>query len=279
MEDEILQFEQYAQHAADYLITNSPRLLIAALLIATGMLAARYLANLVNNFCSKKRLDITLTRFFSSTTRLFVVGLFVILAINKIGIEITPFLALIGASAFGLSLAVQGPVSNYGAGIVLIITRPFKVDDTLTVHGNTGLVQAVNLGNTVLVTEDGQEVTIPNRKILGEILTNSFQLLVVEGVVGISYDSDPEAAIRIIREAVLSVAAVSKDKSPQIGIQAFGESSIDIGYRYYVPTSHYYNILYAVNLAVFKSLKQANITIPFPQRDVHFVRNETSDQK
>lgn len=98
--------------------------------------------------------------------------------------------------------------------------------------------------------------------------------MVVEGVVGIDYSSDPEKAISAVLEAVSTVAEVSSERVPQIGIQAFGDSSIDIAYRYWIPTSGFYCIQYRVNLAVFKSLKQAGISIPFPQRDVHLIREE-----
>ncbi|EDY84740.1 transporter, MscS family [Verrucomicrobiia bacterium DG1235] len=273
MDDEIEQLNSLAEKATNYLKDNSPQIIAAIAILIAGFIAARITSNLLTKLCAKRNIDITLSRFFASTSRLLVVALFAILAINKIGVEITPFIALLGASAFGLSLAVQGPVSNYGAGIVLIITRPFKVDDTLTIHGITGLVQAVNLGNTQLLTEDGQEVTIPNRKILGEILTNSFALLVVEGVVGVDYACDPELAINAVKEAIASINRVSKEKLPQVGIQAFGDSAIEIGYRYWIPTSNYYSIQYEVNLAVFKSLKQTGISIPFPQRNVHLINN------
>ncbi len=269
MEDELEQLSSLAQEALAYLKSQSPQLIAAFAILVAGFIVGRYLSQFIVKICAKKQIDVTLTRFFGSATRLIIIAVFAIMAINKVGVEITPFIALLGASAFGLSLAVQGPVSNYGAGIVLIITRPFKVDDTLTIHGITGLVETINLGNTQLMTEDGQQVTIPNRQILGEILTNSFQLIVIEGVVGVDYDCDPEQAIDAVRTAVQSVQAVSTEKPPQIGIQAFGDSSIDIGYRYWVPTANLYNTQYAVNLAVFKRLKQVGISIPFPQRDIH----------
>lgn len=274
MDEEIEQLQNLTERIVNYLIERSPQLIAAAVILILGIFFSKAIANFVLRICEKRNLDVTLSRFFRSSARLIVIALFGMLAINKIGIEITPFIALLGASAFGLSLAVQGPVSNYGAGIVLIITRPFKVHDTLTIHGITGLVHSINLGNTQLHTEDGQEVTIPNRKILGEILTNSFKLLVVEGVVGVSYDCEPEKAIAAVKAAIMSIQTVSPEKEPQVGIQAFGDSSIDIGYRYWIPTNNYYNIQYQVNLAVFNSLKQAGITIPFPQRDVHLIPQE-----
>ena len=273
MEEELQDLTSLLDKLKSYLIDHSPQIITAVLILVAGFFVARFVARFTERICRSRNIDVTLTRFFAGAINLTVFVLFIILAIGRIGIEVTPIVALLGASAFGLSLAVQGPVSNYGAGIVLIITRPFKVGDTLTIHSLTGVVDAVNLGNTQLMTEDGQEVTIPNRKILGEILVNSFQLMVVEGVVGVDYSCDPELAIAAVKSALGSVDAVSAERLPQVGIQAFGDSSINIGYRYWVATRNYYSIQYDVNLAVFKALKENGISIPFPQRDVRIVRD------
>ena len=167
-----------------------------------------------------------------------------------------------------MSLAVQGPISNYGSGLVLILTRPFKVGDTLTINGLTGLVDGIHLGNTQLINEDNERITIPNRNVLGEIFTNSEKHTMVSLEVRIDYDADPEQAIACIREAILSVDGMS-ERPPVIGIDAFADSSINIGYRIYAPTSRLHETRYAVNLAVYHALKKANIQIPFPQRVVH----------
>ena len=168
-------------------------------------------------------------------------------------------------------MSIKRPNINFISYWKIILTRPFKVDDTLTIHGITGVVSLVSLGYTQLKTEDGQEVTIPNKKILGEILTNSFTNLVVEGVVGVDYASDPETAIACVRGALNGVSGIDLEQTPQVGIQEFGDSSINIGYRYWVKTKDYYPIQYAANLEIFKALKSENITIPFPQRDVRIV--------
>ncbi|MCH6257030.1 mechanosensitive ion channel [Puniceicoccaceae bacterium K14] len=275
LDEDVEKLRSMGERITEFMISNAPNLIGALVIMCVGVFLSRILSKLIAKVCEARKIDVTLSRFFTSTAKVVVVIMFGVIAINRVGIEITPFIALLGASAFGVSLAVQGPISNYGAGIVLIITRPFKVDDTLNVQGRTGIVQEVNLGTTQLVTEDGEEITIPNRKVLGEILTNSFSYMVVEGVVGISYNSDPEKAIEAVTVAVLSVEAVAQEKEPQVGIQGFGDSSIDIGYRYWVPTQNYYKIQYAVNLAIFKKLAASKIEIPFPQRDVHIVSKES----
>jgi small conductance mechanosensitive channel len=272
IDEEIQQLDEMKNNLMLWLAEKGAGLLVAIIIIALGFWLAKRLANLIIKLCDKRGLDVTLARFFAGFSKIVVVAFATIMALSKLNVEITPFIALLGASAFGLSLAVQGPVSNYGAGIVLIITRPFKVGDTLTLNGLTGQVDCVNLGNIQLLNEDEQRITIPNRNVLGEIFTNSYDYSIIEAVVGIDYSADPEAAIRCISEAVQTVEGVAPDRAPDVGIDDFGDSSINIGYRVWVPTNSYHRTRYAVNLAVFRALEAAQITIPFPQRDVHLIQ-------
>lgn len=272
IDEEIQQLDQLKNDLIAWLAEKGAGLLVAIIIIALGFWLAKSIANLIIKLCDKRDIDVTLARFFAGFSKIIVIAFAVIMALSKIEINITPFIALLGASAFGLSLAVQGPVSNYGAGIVLIITRPFKVGDTLTLNGLTGQVDCVNLGNTQLLNEDEERITIPNRNVLGEIFTNSYNYSIIEAVVGIDYSADPENAIRCITEAVNTVEGVAPDRAPDVGIEDFGDSSINIGYRVWVPTNSYHRTRYAVNLAVFRALEAAKITIPFPQRDVHLIQ-------
>jgi small conductance mechanosensitive channel len=204
-----------------------------------------------------------------NAVKVLVLVFVVIVAIGKFGISIAPFIAALGALVFGGSFALAGPLSNYGAGMVIILARPFVVGNTIAVQGVGGVVEEIRLAATILTTEDGEVITIPNKHIVGEVLRNSFANRVVEIKVGIAYEDDPEKAIDVIGRALAGIEEVSDDPPPQVGIENFGDSGIEIGLRYWVPTRKYYQILYRVNLAVHKALTAADITIPFPQRDVH----------
>jgi small conductance mechanosensitive channel len=274
MDEEIQQLQELKNKLILYFVENGMRLVVAVLILILGFWVAKRIANLILKVCEKKELDPTLARFFAGFSKLVVVGFALIMALSKANIEITPFIALLGASAFGLSLAVQGPISNYGAGIVLIITRPFVVGDTLTLNGLWGVVDSVNLGNTQLINEDEERITIPNRKVLGEIFTNSYEFKIVEAVVGIDYGADPKSAIECIASAIKEVKDIAPDREPDVGIEDFGDSSINIGYRVWVPTKAYHQTRYQINMAVFRALETAKITIPFPQRDVHLIRSD-----
>jgi small conductance mechanosensitive channel len=275
MEEEIASLQRYVDLVVVYIAQNGVRLVVAAGIFAIGIYFGKGIGRFVRGFCEKRNIDVTLARFFAGSVQVMLTALAAIMALSKIGIEITPLIALLGAGAFGLSLAVQGPLSNYGAGIVIILTRPFRVGDTLQVQGVAGVVDEVNLGHTHLVAEDGELITIPNRKILGEILVNSDDVRVYEGVVGIAYGEDPERGISVIKEAIERLEGLStpEGKEPEVGIQSFGDSSINLAYRVWVPSTAFHRVQFALNLAVFKAIKAAGITIPFPQREVRLLGN------
>ena len=277
MQEELQQLEELKNKLILYFVENGMRLFMAVLILILGIWIGKRVANLILKICEKKELDPTLARFFAGATKVIIISFALIMALSKANIEITPLIALIGASAFGLSLAVQGPISNYGAGVVLIITRPFVVGDTLTLNGLCGIVDSVNLGNTQLINEDEERITIPNRKVLGEIFTNSYEFKVVEAVVGIDYSADPEQAIQCIATAVKEIEGIAPEREPDVGIEDFGDSAINIGYRVWVPTQTYHQTRYQINLAVFRALKDAKINIPFPQRDVHLIPSEAKE--
>ena len=274
LDEELQQLDELVIKFVEWLAARGASLVAAILIVVLGFWLAKNFSKLVFKMCKKRDIDITLTRFFASFSKVVIVVFAVIMALSKLEIEITPFIALLGAGAFGLSLAVQGPASNYGAGIILIITRPFKVGDTLTLNDMTGIVDFVNLGNTQLTNEDEERITIPNRHVLGEIFINSNKHKIVESVVGIDYGADPEEAIRCVSDAIKGVEGIARQRDPEVGIDEFADSSINIGYRVWVPTKKYHRTRYAINMAIFRALQTAKITIPFPQRDVHLIKTD-----
>ena len=271
MQDEIKAAQKMVNIIIDFFVNYSFQVVGAILILVVGFLVARAVASFLMKLFERKEIDITLSKFTAATAKAIILGFAIIIALGKFGITIAPFIAALAAMAFGASFAIQGPMANYGAGLVIILTRPFVVGNTITVSGVSGIVEEVNLGNTILTDEDGVKITIPNKHIVGEILHNSEERRIVEEVVGISYDSDPEKAIRIIKEALGQFQEISTSPPPRVGIQQFGDSSINIGLRYWIPTREYFKTLYQVNLAVYKQLKARDIEIPYPQRDVHIV--------
>ena len=271
MEEEIQAVQRIIDLIIDFFVRYSFQVAGAIIVLVVGWIVARTIASFVLRFLEKKKLDITLSKFIASTVKMIIIVFAIIVALGKFGITVAPFIAALAAIAFGASFAIQGPLANYGAGLVIILTRPFIVGNTIIVAGVSGVVEEIKLGATILTDEDGVTITIPNKHVVGEILHNSEEWRIIEEVVGISYESDPEEAIRITTQTLGGIEKVSQDPPPQVGIQKFGDSSIDVGLRYWVPSKRYFLTLYEVNLAVYKNLKEGGVEIPFPQRDVRIV--------
>ena len=271
MQEQISSFQKLLDTLIEFVVNYSFQVIGAIIVLAVGVIIANRVAALILQLLEKKKLDITLSKFIAGTVRVLILGFAVLIALGKFGITITPFIAALGAAAFGATYAIQGPLSNYAAGLSIILGRPFTVGSTITVAGVSGIVEEVKLAVTVLTTEDGIKITIPNKHIVGEILYDSGKNRIAEGLIGISYDGEPEKAIQIIKRVLGQFGAIASKPAPQIGLQSFGDSAINVAYRYWVPTIKYYHTAYEVNLAVYRAIREAGIEIPFPQRVVHTV--------
>ncbi|MBT6042023.1 MAG: mechanosensitive ion channel [Gammaproteobacteria bacterium] len=271
MEEEIQQAQAVYDLITEYMVTYSFQIVGAIIIMLLGSFVAKKVSGLIESLMIKKDLDVTLSHFAAGFVKILIIGMAAIIALGKLGISVTPFVAAIGALSLGAGLALQGLLSNYGAGLSIIISRPFIVGDTISVQGVSGVVKEVKLAYTVLSNEDEVKITIPNKHIVGEIIHNSQASSIVEIGVGIAYGSDSDAAIALIKQAVIDTEGVSADKEPQVGIDNFGDSSIDIGLRFWVPTESLFETKYHANLAVFHVLAENDIEIPFPQRHVHLI--------
>lgn len=271
LNENISSLQKLINTVIDFFVNYSFQVVGALIVLVLGSIAGNWLSGLLMQFLQKKNVDITLSKFLAGLVKLSVLGFALIVALGKFGISTAPLVAALSAAVFGASFALKGPLSNYGAGISIILSRPFAVGQTITVRNVSGVVEEVTLACTRLVDEDGVIITIPNNQIVGEILHNSKLNRVVESSVGISYDSDPEKAVQMILSVLDRYPEIVKKPAAQIGIQAFGDSAITIAYRYWVPTTKFYQISHLVNLGVYKAFKEAKIEIPFPQQEVRIL--------
>lgn len=270
-QEELQQMTDLYNMLVAYLVNYSFQIFGAVVVLMLGAFIGRRISNLVLALCAKKSLDITLSRFFASAARIAIIVSAVLIALPKLGIQVTPFIAAVGALGLGAGLAVQGLLSNYGAGLSIIFTRPFVVGDTIRVEGVFGVVKEVHLAYTLLTNEDEELIIIPNKHIVGEILHNSQTDTILELSVGVAYDSDTEAAMAAITAKLADIEGLSKERDLQIGIDEFGDSSINIAIRAWAKTQHFHQIRFAANQAIKDALHDASIAIPFPQREVRML--------
>jgi len=271
MDKELEEVGQFYNIVVEFITNYSFQIIGAIIIFIIGLIASKYIQKYTLKLLLKTSMDETISGFISNIIRVIIVVMMAILALGKLGISIGPFVAALGAVSLTAGLALQGSVSNFAAGVVLIATKPFKIGDTIKMHDVYGEVQEIKLAYTVLINEDKEQITIPNKYMIGDVLVNSFSYRIVEGSVGISYDSDVEKTIGLIRDVISTCRDTSNEQESIIGIENFGDSSINIAYRYWVLSDKFFKTQYEVNIKVLKSLKDSKITIPFPQREIKII--------
>jgi small conductance mechanosensitive channel len=268
MDEEIQQITAIYDMVVEFFVAYSFQLFGAVLIIILGFWVGGRIAVLIRKLGDRNNIDVTLTSFFASTAKLLVIIVMTIIALGKVGISIGPFVAALGAVSLGAGLALQSPLSNYGAGITLILTRPFVVGDTISVQNVTGVVQEICLAYTLLTNEDNVEITIPNKHIIGEVIHNSHGDSLIELEVGISYSADAYQAIKVIKATLAQLDIKTQRADPEVGIDNFADSNVTIAIRLWAPTKQHFQLRYQANGVIYTALKAANIEIAFPQREV-----------
>ena len=236
----------------------------AVVFLAIGLKAAGWLGGKVQNLAAGKGIDPALSRLIGTLVRLIVLVMVIIITLGNFGVSIAPLIALAGAGAFGATMAIQGPLSNYGAGFSIILGRPFVVGNTITVRGYSGVVEDVALGATVLRGEDGERITIPNREIVGQVIVNSDRQRIVETTLAIDADQDAERAVAIVGEAIAAAGEVAKEPAPAVGILDFVPGGIVLGLRYWVPSRRYYPVRFEANRRVLAALRAGGVRLMAP---------------
>jgi small conductance mechanosensitive channel len=276
VDQEIEKLQVISNVITQYLIDNGLQILVTLIILAVGYVIAKKLGKAIEGLMMGKNIDVTLSRFVGNSAHLVILVFVIMMVLSRLGINVTPLIAIVGALSLGAGLALQGMLANYAAGFTIIITRPFVVGDTLSVQGQTGLVESVHLAYIILLDEDDVRIQIPNRLVVGEIMHNSKEEKLVELCVGVAYKSDPHQVIAIVEEALKGIEGISTARGPIIGIDEFADSSINIGVRFLAPTYQYFEFKYAANLAIYDAFKKQGIEIPFPQREVNLIHNQSS---
>lgn len=264
VEEQIAQQAENVSALVDKLIefgvTYGFQILGALVFLFIGLKLAGWAGRRVGGALETKNIDHTLARFLGNVVKIVGVVFLVIITLGNFGISIAPLIALAGASAFGATMAIQGPLSNYGAGLSIILARPFAVGDTITVNRNTsGVVEDITLAYTLLFGEDGEKITIPNKEIVGRVIVNSDERRVVQTRVCIGDDQDTDKALGAIRAALGDIDALKDAPAPQIGVHDFTYGGIVLGVRFWVPSSKYFQARYTVNGAILTALRGAEI--------------------
>ena len=253
---------KYVDLLVEFGIEYGFQILGALVFLMIGLKISSIIGRRVAKILETKNVDITLARFIGNVVKIVAIVFLVIITLGNFGVSIAPLIALAGAGAFGATVAIQGPLSNYGAGVSIILARPFVVGNTIAVdRGASGVVDEITLAHTILIGEDGERITVPNKEIVGRIIVNSDTRRVVQTKIAIKGGQDIAAAKSACADALKAVREVTDGPEPEIGIHDFTYGGIILGIRFWVPSSRYFALRYAVNEAVMTALDKAGIKL------------------
>jgi small conductance mechanosensitive channel len=271
MDDQLESVAQIKNTLIDLAIRFGPKVLAALLILSIGFFVGRWVGRVLERMLAKLHLEAPIRHLLVRIVRVLVLGLFVIMALQNLGVELLPLIAGIGIAGAGIALAMQGVLSNVVAGLTIIFTRPFRVGEYVSVVGEEGQVALIGLFNTTLNHPDLSRVVIPNRKIVGEILHNYGNLRQVDVVVGVSYRTDLNQALAVIHEILQGNPRVLKEPTPAIQVVMLADSSVNISVKPWVNVPDYPAATGEINKAIVETFRAREIVIPFPQREVRFL--------
>lgn len=271
MEEPLQTLEHAQRTAVDLAIRFGPRLLVALLILAAGFWIGRWVGRAADRMLARFGLDPTIRLLLVRLVRLLVLGLFLILALQNLGVELLPLIAGLSIAGAGIALAMQGVLGNLAAGLTIVFTRPFRVGEYISIVDEEGLVEEISLFSTVLSHPDRSRVVIPNRKIVGEILHNFGSIRQLDVTLVVAYDTDIAHALATIRGVLDGNGRILADPEPAIRVLALADSGVRIGINPWVAAQDYLAASSEVTRAVLEGFRSHGIAIALPQREVRLL--------
>ncbi len=271
----MLEIDKYVEVLQD-LVTRFGLNVIAAIAIFWfGRWSAQLVRRLVRRVMVKTNVDPTLTSFVNTLSYYGVLAMTTIAALNRLGIQTASLVAVLGAAGLAIGLALQGSLSNFASGALIIIFRPFNVGDLIEGAGVFGRVEHIDLLTTAMITLDHKRVIVPNSSLTGDNIVNHSVLgkLRVDMVIGVSYEADIDRVKVAIADTLHQDPLVLSDPKPTVAVMALADSSVNFAVRPWTHPDHYWDVHFNTQEAVKKRLDAEGIVIPFPQRDVHLFSN------
>jgi small conductance mechanosensitive channel len=264
-------FEHARDTALELAVKFGPKVLAALLVLAVGFFVGRWISRWIGRALGHIDMEAPVRTLIARIARALVSALFIIMALQNLGIELLPLIAGLGVAGAGIALAMQGVLGNLFAGLTIIFTKPFRVGEYIEIVHEEGAVESISLFQTTLTHPDRSRVVIPNRKIVGEILHNFGTVRQVNVVVGVAYDTDMSRALALVRDTLRANPRVLRDVEPVIGVTLLADSSVQIAAKPWVAVGDFNAAASEINQAILVAFRSADIAIPFPQREVRLV--------
>ena len=260
---------------SQYVIPWGIKIVSAILIYVIGRWVTKLVVKSVAKLMSKSNVDASLTKFAGNIIGSVLTIFVLIAAIEQLGVDTTSIMAIFAAAGLAVGLALKDSLSNFSAGVMLIMFKPFKIGDFVNAGGSAGVIEEIQIFNTIMRTGDNQEIIIPNSHIYGGSITNvsARDTRRIDLVIGIGYDDNIGTAKSLIEDIISNNTLILAEPAPTIMVLELGESSIDIAVRPWVKTGDYWGVRAELLQTIKETFDEKGISIPYPQRDVHMINN------
>jgi len=268
MNDQLETIDQVRRTLIDLGLRFGPKLIAALVILTIGFFVGRAIARWAEHALRHFEFEPPVRLLLVRIVRLLIMAVFLMMALQNLGVELLPLIAGLGIAGAGIALAMQGLLGNVFAGLSIIFTKPFRVGEYISIVGEEGRVESITLFSTTLSHPDRSLVVIPNRKIAGEILHNYGRIRQVSVVVGVAYEADLNEVLATIQEIVTTNERVLTEPKPLIGVTLLADSSVNVTAKPWVAVHDYGVAALELNKTIVERFRERGIAIPFPQREV-----------
>lgn len=252
-------------------LAYAPKVLLAVVSLIVGFWLIRWISGKINKLLTNRKVDDTIRPFLVSLVNVGLKVLLLISVAGMFGVETTSFLAVLGAMAFAVGMALQGSLGNFASGVMVLLFKPYKVGDLVEIQGFTGVVSEIQIFNTLLLTVDNKKIIIPNSIVTSGAMTNiSGQGIIrVDMTFGISYSNDINIAKSVIKSTADGCSYILKEKEVDIFVSGLGSNSVNFAVRPWCKSEHFWDVYFYMHENIKIQFDKNNIKIPFPQLDLH----------
>lgn len=254
-----------------FVTTYGIKIIGAIVILILGRIAAGIGRKIVKRMLEKAKTEPAIVSFVGSLTYILILVFAVLAALAKFGIQTASFVAILGAAGLAIGFALQGSLANFAAGVLILVLRPFRVNDYIMGAGEGGTVKKIQLFTTELATPDNIKVMVPNSKLFGDVIKNitAYDTRRVDLVFGIGYSSDIQKAYDVMMDIITKDARILSDPPPQIAVSELADSSVNFVVRPWVKKEDYWSVRFDLTRKIKEAFDENNIEIPFPQQTVH----------
>ncbi len=255
-------------------LNYGPRLIGAIVVLIIGFWIIKLLVKSLKKVLNKSKIDPTLVPFVLSLSSTLFKVLLIISVFGMVGIQMTSFIAILGAAGLAIGMALSGTLQNFAGGVMILIFKPFVVGDFIDAQGYSGTVKAIQVFNTILTTPDNKTIIIPNGSLSGSSMTNftTEPKRRVDWTFGIAYGDDANKAKKVLKELADADSRILKDPEAFIAISELADSSVNFIMKAWVNSPDYWGVFFDMNESVYNAFGKAGLSIPFPQMDVHVIK-------